>query len=93
MNTSRDRRESRQLALYPQGQECRACQHTLRARDPKPRWIIRLGEQVKVVSYFLECGNPACEQRAVVYRPPQDPSLRYIDTFGRGNPGFAALTR
>lgn len=74
MNTSRDRRERRQLALSPQGQACRACQHTLSARDPKPRWSIRLGEPVNVVRYVLACGNPACAQRAVVYRPPpEDP--------------------
>jgi hypothetical protein len=70
MNTSRDRRDSRQLDLSPQGQDCRACQHTLRERYHTQRWIIRLGEQVHVVRYVLECGNPACEQRAVVYRPP-----------------------
>jgi hypothetical protein len=75
MRTSRDRRESRQLDLYPQVQACRACQHTLRERYHKQRWIIRLDEQVKVVSHFLECGNPACDQWAVIYRPPQEDTL------------------
>jgi hypothetical protein len=74
MNTSRDRRERRPLALDPQGQACRAGQPTLSARDPKPRWRIRLGEPVNVVRDGRACGTPACAQRAVVYRPPpEDP--------------------
>ena len=72
MRTFRDRRESRQLALYPQVHAWRACPHTLRERSHKQRWISRLDEPVQVVSHFLECGKPACDHWAVVYRPPQE---------------------
>jgi hypothetical protein len=75
MRTPRDRRESKQLDLYPQLQACPACHHALQERYHKQRWIVRLDQHVKVVSHFLECGNTACAQRAVVYRPHQEEAL------------------
>ena len=56
MRTSRDRRGSTQVDLYPEEQECPVCQHALKERYHKQRWIIRLDQHVKVVSHFLECG-------------------------------------
>jgi hypothetical protein len=75
MRTSRDRRESTQVDFYPEEQECPACQHPLKERYHKQRWIIRLDQHVKVVSHFLECGNTACTRPAVVYRPLQEDAL------------------
>lgn len=75
MRTSRDRRESTQVDLYPERHDCPACHQALTERYHKHRWIVRLNQYVKVVSHFLECGNMACAQRAVVYRPHQEDSL------------------
>jgi hypothetical protein len=61
--------------FYPEEQECPACQYTLKKRDHKQRWVIRLDQHVKVVSHFLECGNTACPRQAVVYRPQQEDAL------------------
>jgi hypothetical protein len=83
MRTSRDRRESPQVDLYPAEQECPVCQHALKERYHKQRWIIRLDQHVKVVSHFLECGNAACTRQAVVYRPQQEDALAWRGyTFG-----------
>jgi hypothetical protein len=59
MRTSRDRRDSPQVDLHPAEPECPACQHALKERDHKQRWVIRLDQHVNVVSHFLECGNTA----------------------------------
>jgi hypothetical protein len=75
MRTSRDRRDSTQVDLHPEEQECPACQHALKERYHKQRWVIRLDQHVKVVSHFLECGNTACTRPAVVYRPQQEDAL------------------
>jgi hypothetical protein len=83
MSTSRDRRESTQVDLYPEEQECPACQHALKERDHKQRWIMRLDQHVNVVSHVLDCGNTACARRAVIYRPHQEDALaRRGYTFG-----------
>jgi hypothetical protein len=75
MKTPRDRRQSTQLDLYPERQECPECQQSLQERYRKQRWIVQLDQQVKVVSHFLECGNTACDRRGVVYRPHQEDAL------------------
>jgi hypothetical protein len=75
MRTARDRCKSQQLDLFPPVHSCPACQQALKERYHKQRWIVRLDQQVKVVSHFLECGNPACDHRAVVYRPLQEDTL------------------
>ena len=75
MRTPRDRRESKQLELYPHMQACPACHQRLIERYHKQRWIIQLDQQVKVVSHFLECCNPDCERRATVYRPHEEDAL------------------
>jgi hypothetical protein len=75
MRTPRDRRESTQVDFYPVELECPACQHALKERYHKQRWIIRLDQHVKVVSHFLECGNAACTRQAVIYRPQQEDAL------------------
>jgi hypothetical protein len=75
MRTARDRCKSQPLDLFPPVHICPACQQALKERYHKQRWIVRLDQQVKVVSHFLECGNPVCDQRAVVYRPLQEDTL------------------
>jgi hypothetical protein len=75
MRTPRDRRECTQVDLYPEERDCPACQHPLKERYHKQRWIVRLNQHVKVVSHFLECGHVACPRRAVVYRPYQEDAL------------------
>jgi hypothetical protein len=75
MRTPRDRRDCRQMDLYPHMQECPLCHQPLTEQYRKQRWIIQLDQQVKVVSHFLECCNTACDQRAVVYRPYQEDTL------------------
>ncbi len=75
MRTSRDRCDSTQVDLYPEEQECPACQQALKERYHKQRWVIRLDQPVQVVSHFLECGNTACTRQAVVYRPQQEDAL------------------
>jgi hypothetical protein len=75
MRTSRDRRGSTQVDLYPEEQECPVCQHALKERYHKQRWIVRLDQHVNVVSHVLECGSVACSRRAVVYRPYQEDAL------------------
>jgi hypothetical protein len=63
------------VGLYPEEQQCPVCQHALKERYHKQRWVIRLDPHVKVVSHFLECGNMACTRPAVVYRPQQEDAL------------------
>src|SRR5262245_40320869 len=75
MSTPRDRRESTPVDFYPVELECPACQHALKERYHKQRWIIRLDQHVNVVSYFLECRNAACTRQAVIYRPQQEEAL------------------
>jgi hypothetical protein len=75
MRTPRDRRDCQQMDLYPHRQECPVCHQPLTERYRKQRWIIRLDQQVKVVSHFLECCNTDCDQRAVVFRPSQEDTL------------------
>jgi hypothetical protein len=75
MRTPRQRGGSQQLDLYPEWQQCPACHQAMHERYHKQRWIVRLEQPVKVVSHFLECGNTACTQRAVVYRPHQEDAL------------------
>jgi hypothetical protein len=75
MRTPRDRRESKPLDLYPPLQACPACHHAWQERYHQQRWIVRLDQPVKVVSHFLECGNTAWAQRAVVYRPHPEEAL------------------
>jgi hypothetical protein len=75
MRTPRDRRDSKQVDLYPQLRECPECHQAMHERYHKQRWIVRLDQHVKVVSHFLECGNTACTRQAVVYRPLQEDAL------------------
>jgi hypothetical protein len=41
-------------------------------RYRKRRFIVRLDEQLDVISHFLECQSPRCQLRAVVYRPEEE---------------------
>ncbi len=75
MRTPRARRESQQVDLYPPLQECPACHEALTERYHKQRWIIRLDQDVKVMSHFLECSHPDCERQGAVYRPYQEDTL------------------
>ena len=55
----------------------------MQERYHKQRWIVRLDQQVKVVSHFLECRHTACTRQAVIYRPQQEDALAVRgDTFG-----------
>lgn len=84
MSTARDRRESTPVDFSPEEQACPACQVTLKERDPKPRWVIRLDQDVTVVSPVLACGTTACTRPAVVYRPPPAEALAWRgDALGR----------
>ena len=83
MRTHRDRRESQQIDLYPSLQACPACHQAMQERSHKQRWVVRLDQQVKVVSHFLECSNTTCTRQAVVYRPKQEDALAlHGSTFG-----------
>ena len=83
MRTSRDRRERTPVDLYPEEPACPACQHALKERDHQQRWIIRLDQQVQVVSHVLECGHTACARRALIDRPHQEDAwARRGDPFG-----------
>jgi len=67
----------------PAEQECPVCQQALKERYHKPRWIIRLDQQMNVVRHVLECGHTTCTPPAVVYRPQQEEALAWRgDTFG-----------
>jgi hypothetical protein len=63
--------------LWPAGQQAR------KERYHQQRWIVRLDQQVNVVSHVLEGGNPGCAPRAVVYRPrPEAPLALRGSTVG-----------
>ena len=84
MSTARDRRERPPVACSPEEQACPACQDTLKERDPKQRWGIRLDQSVTVVRHGLACGTTACTRPAVVYRPPPAEALAWRgDASGR----------
>src|SRR5438128_564643 len=72
MRRTRPRDESREVQLYPQTRVCPACQRPLRERYHKRRFIVRLTEQLTVVSHFLECPTRNCSLGEVVHRPEQE---------------------
>lgn len=75
MRRPRRRDESREVHLYPQIRTCPACQRLLKERYHKRRFIVRLTEQLNVVSHFLECPTPNCSLREAVHRPEQETLL------------------
>jgi hypothetical protein len=78
MRIPRERGDGQRLDLYPEWYDCPACHQPMHERYYKQRWIVRLDQPVKDVSHFLECGNTACTQRAVVCRPHQKDALALL---------------
>jgi hypothetical protein len=83
MRTPRDRRESPQIDVSPQLQACPTCHPARQERYHKQRGIVRLDQQVTVVSHVLEWRKTACTRQAVIDRPQQEEALAWRgDTFG-----------
>ena len=77
MRRARARDQSREVDLHPQTRTCPVCRCRLGERYRKRRFIVRLDEQLDVISHFLECQTPRCRGRGVVYRPEQEGLLAH----------------
>src|SRR5262245_16927782 len=94
MRRTRSRSESREVHLYPRIRACPACQRPLKERYHKRRFIVRLTEQLTVVSHFLECPASTCSLRQAVHRPEHEMLLALRGyTFGLDVVAFIGALR